>query len=168
MEHPKKIYVLDTSAILSGQLEGGSGRYLTCQGVVEEVKFGNLGPERVEAAVNQGLLRVVSPSREALEEVSYKARLTGDLPSLSNTDVELLAVALDEKKSGHAVALVSDDYSIQNTAHMLKLQVFGTIHPGIRKPVQWSFRCEVCGSIYEPVVEYCPSCGGKVRKTHVK
>ncbi|MDJ0270303.1 MAG: NOB1 family endonuclease [Aigarchaeota archaeon] len=164
-----RVIVLDTSAILSGQLEANPAhKYLTCQGVVDEVRFGNLAPERLEAAIMQGLLIVERPEQWALEKTIEAATMTGDITSLSETDLELIAIALQYSVANYDVSLVSDDYGVQNTAMQLGIRVSGRVHPGIRRVVKWILSCPACSSTFRENLKTCPYCGGELRRKPVK
>jgi len=167
-EKKPRTYVLDTSAILAGRLEAGLGKYLTSRGVVDEVRFGNLALERLEAAIEQGSLSVAVPRPETLDKVMAAARETGDLSFLSTTDLELLAIALQESSEGRDVTLITDDYGIQNTAKALNIKFSGAAHPVIRRAVRWSFVCDSCKTSLPQPADKCPYCGNVVRKKPVK
>jgi len=167
-EKTERIIVLDTAAILSLQLERIGERYITSEGVVKEVRYGNLAPERLEAALLTGSIEVLTPSPRFIDEVRRESENTGDLQFLSKTDLEILALALELKTKGHEVKIATDDYGIQNTAYMLGIETIGIRHPKAGKPVKWILRCKVCKRTLEKPVNTCPFCGGEVAKQPVK
>ncbi|MEM4373400.1 MAG: NOB1 family endonuclease [Nitrososphaerota archaeon] len=172
MGEPRRraVYVLDSTAILAGLLESGTSRLVTVRDVVDEVRYGGLAPERLATAIESGLVDVKTPSPSYIARVRDAAVRTGDVASLSKADISLIAAALEEAESGYNVTLVTDDYSVQNTAKHLGLQVHGSIHPTIRAPVQWFFRCGGCGMELDTAGETCPRCGSplikRVRRRH--
>ena len=86
---------------------------------------------------------------------------------LSETDIRLIARALDEARSGKKPVLVTDDYSIQNVALLLGIEVETVIQPGISKAFKWIKVCRGCGrKVTEGDV--CPICGSEVIVRRVK
>ncbi|MEM4329185.1 MAG: NOB1 family endonuclease [Candidatus Caldarchaeum sp.] len=161
----RKVYALDTRAFLSVQLEPGPAELITVQEVVDEVLYGGLAPERLALALSKNVVKVVKPSRQALERVVSAAVSTGDRPKLSEADVSLLAAALDAKSAGAQVVVLSDDYSLQNTALKLGMEVAGLARQPVRDLREWRYTCSVCGKTFDnPVGDVCPVCGGEVSR----
>ncbi|HIQ29828.1 MAG TPA: NOB1 family endonuclease [Candidatus Caldiarchaeum subterraneum] len=160
----RSVVVLDTAALLSMQLESLSDRLVTSRLVVEEVRYGNLSPERVEAAVEAGVLEVLQPSGDAVGKIRESAGETGDLLFLSDADVEVLALAYEFMSRGYEVKIATDDYSVQNVALRLGIRVAGVRHPKIRKTVRWVIRCRRCGRKFKTFRRSCPFCGGEVAR----
>ncbi|MEM4287448.1 MAG: NOB1 family endonuclease [Candidatus Caldarchaeum sp.] len=158
----RKVYVLDTTAILATQLEPGAAELVTVQDVVEEVVYGGLAPQRLATALAKNVVRVRKPSKQSVEKVSSAAVATGDLPKLSKADINLLAAACDEQSEGKRVVVLSDDYSLQNTALTLGLEVAGIARMPVRSLRKWSGQCKVCGKVFDKLVKACPVCGGEV------
>ncbi len=164
----KSVQVLDTTALLAGMLEHGPTSLVTVQDVIDEVRFGGIAPERMLTAVESGLIQVKKPKPSYLKRVCEAAERTGDLHALSKADVNLLAVALEEREEGCDVILVSDDYSIQNTGIELGLTVRSSIHPPIRRPLKWRYICSGCGLEPSPPADVCPRCGSAVVKKRAR
>jgi UPF0271 protein len=160
----RKVYVLDTTAILATQLEPGRAELVTVQEVVDEVVYGGLAPERLSMALSRKVLKLRKPSKQSVEEVSLKARERGELGRLSKTDILLLAAAVEEKKEGCDVVVVSDDYSVQNMALYLGLQVLGVARQPIKEVREYVFRCSVCGKTHTRPAARCPDCGGVLER----
>ncbi|MEM4281749.1 MAG: NOB1 family endonuclease [Candidatus Caldarchaeum sp.] len=158
----RRVYVLDTTAILTAQLEPGPAELVTVQEVVDEVVYGGLAPQRLATALSKNVIRIRKPSKQSVEKVSGAALTTGDLPKLSKADINLLAAACDELAEGSRVVVLSDDYSLQNTALKLGLEVAGVARMPVRAFRLWSARCSVCGKVFEKPVKTCPVCGGEV------
>lgn len=160
----RRVYVLDTSALLSAQFEPGPVEIVTVQEVVDEVLYGGLAPQRISTALATQAIKLRKPSKESLSKVEAVARETGDSLKLSKTDFAVLAVAYEEKQMGKDVVVVSDDYSLQNTALKLGLNVSGVGREVVREVRQWVFRCMVCGKTYTKPVSRCGVCGGEVAR----
>lgn len=157
----RKVFVLDTTALLSTQFEPGPVELITVQEVVDEVLYGGLALERISAALSTHTIKLKKPTRSSLEMVRLTARDTGDLPKLSKADLMVLAAAFDEFVAGNDVVVVSDDFSLQNTALRLGLKVIGVGRNVVREMREWAYRCHVCGKIYSRPVTRCSICGGE-------
>ena len=117
------VYILDSSFFLSG-FPVPDGELYTVHLVVDEVR-----PDRKELhfARSKGL-QVMEPSEETVLSVRTAAEGTGDLGRLSETDISVLALALEKKG-----ILISDDYSIQNCASVLGIRfepLMESVSPG--------------------------------------
>jgi len=153
--------VLDTSAILSGRWQAGN--VVTTPGVIDEFEEGGHSFRMLQYAREAGL-DVMLPSDSAMQKVRDAARRTGDLPVLSDTDIELLALAA---MLGDAT-VVTDDYAMQNVARELTLQYEAVVEKGIDEQWTWRYRCRSCGRWADAGVEQCPVCGGPVRRVRWK
>jgi len=102
-------------------------------------------------------LRVVSPGSVSRERVRKAAVTTRDSGVISDTDCELLALALDLEAT-----LYTDDFAIQNVATVLGVQT----HPITQrkaKRIFWKYRCTGCGNYYDHDGE-CPVCGAAIKR----
>ncbi len=152
-------YVLDTSAILSGKNLPFTVDLYIPPGVLDEIKKGGRWYRKVKMMMAAGL-KVVSPPGALVEAVERKAKSTGDYLRLSDTDVEVIALAL------HLDAeILTDDYSIQNMAKNMGIRYGGISQMGIREEYTWTYRCRKCGRWYRESVEECDTCGGEIRTT---
>lgn len=145
-----KVYVLDSSAIFR---RANYENMLTVPEVVSEVL-----DENSETYLEVKNLKVESASEESLKEVLKAARRTGDIYKLSKTDLKVIAKALDEKKRGNDVVIVSDDHSIQNIAFELGIGFEG-IAQKIKYKFGWTKVCKGCGRRIE--IDICPICGSE-------
>lgn len=153
--------VLDTSAVLSGQWQEGD--VVTTPGVIDEFEEGGHSWRMFQYAREAGL-RVMLPPDEAVQKVLAAARRTGDLVALSETDVQVLALAawLDD------AIVVTDDYAMQNVAVELDLRYEGVAEEGISEQWVWRRRCSSCGRWVAEEAKRCPVCGGPVRRVRWK
>ncbi len=147
--------VLDTSALMSGR--PFEGELFTTDDVLRELRRQKAITPQLETFLAVKV-RVVSPSREALDQVRRQSEGTGDAHRLSPTDIGLLAVASELRAT-----LVTDDYSIQNLAQVLEIPYEPVLERGITEVVRWRYRCTGCGKQYEAWVEPCSVCGAKLR-----
>ena len=92
---------------------------------------------------------------------------TGDARALSQTDMSLLALALDLSRVEGGVSLVTDDFAIRNVAEILSIPLAQTsIKGGGWKNIVWKIYCRGCGKEFtNPKLADCPICGTRlVRK----
>lgn len=129
--------VLDTAALLHWppqRLAGG----VCAPSQIRELEA--LSPARALLVESSDLVwRAVST--EALEQAKACAKTTGDLPRLSDVDLDILALALEVNG-----LLVTDDYRLQNTYQ----HAGGSVEPVANAPSKqvwiWEQRCTGCGA----------------------
>lgn len=155
-------YVLDSTAFYAGIPYQGNGRYYTTYLVLEEVKHHSVGSSLIHTRV-----QVTEPSPEAVGRVKETASKTGDARALSETDVSLLALALELAKADGNVHLVSDDFAVRNVAEVLSIPLSETsLKGGEWRNITWKLVCKGCGKQFtNPKLTECPVCGTRlVRK----
>jgi len=155
-------YVLDSTAFYAGIPYQGSGRYFTTYLVLEEVRHHNVGSSLIHSRV-----QVTEPTPDSLAKVKGTASKTGDVGALSQTDMSLLALALDLSHVDGGVSLVSDDFTVRNVAEVLGIPLAQTsLKGGEWKNITWKLYCRGCGKQYtNPKLTVCPVCGTQlVRK----
>ena len=160
MNKKTRKYVLDTSAILSGKpINLGEEEIVTTPRVSEEINPGGRDYQNFQYLIEKGL-SIISPNKEMVDEVIRISEKTGDKNRLSNTDIEILALALElNREENNEIIILTDDYSIQNVANELKLK-FETINQsGITKRFKWDCRCRGCGKRFKENIKICPICG---------
>lgn len=158
-----RVKVLDSTALFIGFTEGGEAELVTCREVLEEVKYGG-GKFRAAAIRGGGLVKILEPSEDYVERVRESALRAGE-HDLSETDIKLLALALQLFDEGAEVSIITSDYSIQNLAEIMGLKVEPILHRGIRKVIKWTAYCEMCGWRGEarPGTP-CPRCGARLKR----
>ena len=163
----KKAVVLDTSAFVAG-LDPFSieGDVFTVPGVVNEVIKGSLSYLRLRTAEESGKLNIRAPGREALEEARAISAFMGDAISLSEVDVELIALAIELAREGREVILITDDYSIQNVAKKLGIAFSPVATFGIREELRWIIYCPACRRRFPSDIgsRVCPVCGTPLKR----
>ena len=110
--------------------------------------------EEVDVPLN---VRVVKPAGEFVRKVEEKAEETGDLDVLSRADIEIIALALQEKG-----VLVTNDFAVQNVAEALGIKV-EKLGKGIRKRIRWEWYCPACGRRYKRK-GICEVCGTELKR----
>lgn len=104
------------------------------------------------------MLRVSDCTQASIDRVMEFARKTGDSGRLSPVDVTVLALALDVNGT-----VLSDDYSIQNTARVMGIPCRGVGQTGIKKVEKWNYQCTGCKKWYKEKQDDCPICGSPMR-----
>ncbi len=129
---------------------------ITIPEVIEEIK-----DENSKLYLSLLNIKVEEAKREFIEKVREVAKKTGDIFRLSETDIKLLAKALE-----YNATIVTDDYSIQNVAKELNLRFENVIQKGIEKEFKWIRVCIGCGR--ETENEICEICGSETKLRRVK
>jgi UPF0271 protein len=154
-------YILDTSALLSGKDFSLMDDLITSPKVLDELKHGKM--RRKLDYLLEGGLQVLSPSDITIKDVRECAKRTGDIDRVSTADIEVLALAKEEKGT-----ILTDDYSIQNLAQELGISFQCVLQKGIREVFNWGVRCTGCGRFFNELHSECPVCGSKLKKTRRK
>jgi len=141
----KRIVVLDTSAFVAGfDPFSLSVEEVTVPKVEEEINRDSMNKLRFITALESGRVKVKTPSREFINQIKETSCKVGDSFKLSETDIELLALAFELKSAGFNPQIVSDDYSIQNVATQLGIEFSALATFGIKRLLEW--------------IRYCPAC----------
>lgn len=156
----KKVFIIDTSAILSGKsMNMDNASLLTTPGISDELTPGGRDFQIFELLKELGL-QVLTPSQKAIDIVKKTARETGDDRRLSKADIEIVALAIDSRiNQDQDVIILSDDYSIQNVASALHIRYEGIVQKGITKKFKWASRCPGCKRKFNDIIKICPICG---------
>ena len=113
---------------------------------------------RYDAMEGSGM-HIQLPEEGTVERVRRAAEHSGDLGVLSDTDIRLLAAALEL-----GATLVTDDYAIQNVAEKLDVGVEFIAREGIDEARDWLFQCAGCGREFEENAERCPVSGSDLAR----
>lgn len=151
-----KGYVLDTSVLYYGKDLPTGFELVITPGVARELSREGMS-QRLELLMATRV-RVSSPSEKSLGRVKEESEMTGDSRRLSDTDKELLALALDL-----GYELMTDDYSIQNVARSMGIPVRGMDQKGIAEIFEWQAKCKGCGKLFPADVRVCDVCGSDTR-----
>jgi UPF0271 protein len=163
------VYVIDTTALIGGLDPNIINKTLwTVRAVIDEIKDAS-NKFRAEMALETGTIKIGTPSVIATTQVRQVAEKTGDIVALSETDIKVLALAVDLRKAGHDVIILSDDYSVQNVASQLNLKCKAYATIGIRFEITWELYCPSCFNTVEmhrPKGDaiFCSICGTKMKR----
>jgi len=162
----RSTFVLDTSAIIYGfnpRLVEGD-HFITPR--VQAELQGRRTKPATDLSLISGRLEVRTPKAEYLVIVRSKAGSSGDLSVLSETDLEVVALALELKDEGTDPTVVSDDYSLQNLCRLLQINFKPMVTKGISAEFWWFLYCPACGATYEQSFRstVCQVCGHQLKR----
>lgn len=163
--------MLDTSAIIAGlDPFAVKQKQYTVPSVMKEVDGESIVRLRVKMAVENGRISVETPEKVFLEKARAAASLVGDEYFLSETDLQVLALALELKTAGCLPLIITDDYSIQNVATQMGLEFASLVTFGIRKHLLWVRYCPACHKRYpaDYKAAKCEVCGTDIKRKPVK
>ena len=159
--------VLDTSAFLAGfDPFVIRENQVTSPKVQEELSRISPIRARFETAIENRKLVVKNPAYKFLDAVKTHAKRGGDYFFLSETDLEVLALALELKQENYNPKIVSDDYSIQNVATQIGVEFISLATFGIRRSLKWERYCPACYRKYSSAFRSaeCIVCGTKLKR----
>lgn len=153
--------VIDSSAVLHSSVDFSDGRYLMTNDAFGEIISDN-AKSVLNSALRRGLLSISDPEEKYAAAVVDAAKDTGDVKSLSETDIGLLALAVEENAE-----ILTDDYAIQNVAKKLGVVFVPVAKEGITKEIQWVWLCRGCGKKYPNAIRSCGVCGSRVARKDI-
>ena len=162
----KQVFVIDTSAILSGKpIHFNNKKIVTTPAVSDELNPGGRDFRTFELLKATGLA-IHAPSKEAINHVQKTAQKTGDDSRLSLADIEIVALAIDiNNDPDQEATILTDDYSIQNVASTLRIQFQAFSQNGITKKYKWVSRCPGCKKQFNEITKICPICGTIIKSS---
>jgi UPF0271 protein len=121
---------------------------------------------RFKTAVESGRVKIKQPSEKFLEKIKTSATTVGDTFFLSDTDMQILALALELKATGCNPQIITDDYSIQNVATQTGITFASLATLGIRRLLSWIRYCPACHKQYPAnyASKSCEICGTQLRR----
>ncbi len=163
----RPVIVLDTSAFLAGFDPFSQGtEQVTVPKVEEEILRNSMVKMRFESAVESGKVKVNTPTQEFSNAAKAAASKVGDSFKLSETDMQLLALALQLKSEGYTPQIVTDDYSIQNVATQMGIGFLALATLGIKRLLEWIRYCPACYREYPANTKSkeCQVCGTELKR----
>ncbi|MBQ6219233.1 MAG: ribonuclease VapC [Methanosphaera sp.] len=157
-----KIYILDASGLINGFYSEKSLNIMTSS-TVSEIK--DINTEMLlNNLINEGKVKIEDVDYVNDEEINEVLISSGDLMRLSDTDKEIVALALKHKREGDNVITVTDDYSMQNALKLLKLKFKSVRTNGIKNTIQWKKICKGCRQEFpsDTPFEECDICGSPI------
>ena len=158
-----KYYVVDTSSLLrllkheeklNELLQ--TGYIAITERVLNEIKD-RTSKLMLNAFLNN--ISVINPSSKSIKMVLKEATSLGNTVELSDTDISIIALALELKRRNYDVEVLTEDYAIQNVCETLGISFSSILKRRIRVMLKTLKKCLVCGTIYDPSLKDCPNCG---------
>ncbi len=149
------IYIADASLFITRRRLEGS--IITVPSVVEELR-----DENSRTTMELMNVRIEPPLGDFKKEVRMKAGITRDSEELSETDIDILAKALEYSRREEAV-LVTDDFAVQNTALQLGIEIMPAAQRKIKDILVWEKQCIGCKRRFQQG-NVCPVCGSPMKK----
>lgn len=127
--------VLDTSALLNWPIERCRGGIVS---ILQQVELERVDQQRwlLIDTLDMDWRTATEDERNAAIDI---ASHTGDLPRLSDVDIDLIALAMANKSM-----LVTDDYRMKNVAMSAGVDVQSVMTSGGKKQWKWVLRCIGC------------------------
>ncbi|MGQ4910836.1 MAG: NOB1 family endonuclease [Candidatus Thorarchaeota archaeon] len=160
-----KVYILDTGALLSTWTsKHPRDTFVTTPGIASELR-NRPSKSRLAALSILSRLSEEEPPLDAIAEVRSAAEKTGDFSVLSQTDIEIVALAQSKKTAGIDSTLVSSDLAVLNTARHMGIKILDPTGR-FRKQIMWVLVCPGCGyrSSSGKGRQECPVCGTPLRR----
>lgn len=150
-------YIADSAVFIMGTgLE--PYRMITIPSVINELRSSEASM-RFELARENGA-RVEVPDEQFRDAVMKVAKETRDCEELSETDVDILAKALEYKDNS---VLLTDDYAVQNVAKVMGIEVKPVAQKKIKDVLIWQKECTGCRRRFDSG-DVCPVCGSSLKK----
>ncbi|PAV07413.1 PIN domain-containing protein [Methanosphaera cuniculi] len=162
-----KIYILDASGIINGFYSDKTQNIMTSK-AVEEIK--DLQTQiKLDECIENGIIKIEDITPDDYEKIMPTLLESGDFLRLSDTDKQIVALALKYKNNGYNPVTVTDDYSMQNTLKLLNLKFKPVNTKGIKNTIQWVRICKGCKKEYETNYPYdeCEICGSEIIRKRV-
>jgi UPF0271 protein len=166
-----RVLVVDTSALIAGfDPSAVNEETFSVPRVGDELLGDSILKMRFNASVESGKLRIINPSRKYIDIVKEASADIGDISSLSEADIEVLALAVQLKDCGYESVILTDDYSMQNVAEKLELRFASLANLGIRYHLRWINYCPACGREYpaNQRIVLCENCGTQLKRKPLK
>jgi UPF0271 protein len=163
----KKVIVIDTSALIAGFDPFSINEYQYAPPMVrDEIAEHNIHWVRFKTALENGRVKVQNPEEKFVERTRSLASSLGDSYLLSETDIQVLSVALELRTKGYNPVIATDDYSIQNVASEMDIEFIPLSTFGIRRCLRWLRYCPACHKRYpsDYTLLKCEVCGTKLKR----
>jgi endoribonuclease Nob1 len=158
---------LDTSAFLAGFDPFSSGQeQITAPKVEDEIRANSMAWLRFQTAIESGRVKIVAPTDQYSNQAKSCASKVGDSYLLSETDMQLLSLALEYKAKGYTPQIITDDYSIQNVATQMGIGFTALATFGIKRLLEWMRYCPACHKEYPANSKFseCQVCGTELKR----
>ena len=154
--------VLDATAFYVGIPFSSNDSFMTTSAVYQEIQHIKTKQGILDMLQQTNRLQVRDPEKDTITIVNDIAEKTGDSQIISEQDVSIIALALENK-----IDLITDDFAVTNVANQLGIKTSSLMTQGIKVVGKWISYCSVCGKEFSKGKE-CPICGSKLNRKLVK
>ena len=153
---------MDATAFYAGIPFASNDSFMTTSAVYEEIQHIKTKQGVLEMLQQTNRLQIRDPNNEFISIVKDTADKTGDSVTISEQDISIIALALENK-----IGLITDDFAVTNVARQLKIQTSSLMTQGISTVGKWISYCSMCGKEFSKEKD-CPICGSKLNRKLVK
>ena len=154
--------VLDATAFYAGIPFSSNDSFMTTSIVYREIEHIKSKHGALDMLQQTNRLQIRDPKEETIKIVNQTAEKTGDKTTISEQDVSIIALALENN-----IELITDDFAVTNVAKQLEIKTSSLMTDGISKVGKWISYCSVCGNEFQKGKE-CPICGNKLNRKLIK
>ena len=101
----------------------------------------------------------ITPSPQFIKKAKELAKKTGDITKLSDTDISVIALALEFPGS----IVATDDKAIQNVCLSFDIPIDAKLFK-VKSLRKYYWKCIVCKAKFVQHVTSCPECGSPVKR----
>ena len=154
--------VLDATAFYAGIPFSSNDSFMTTSFVYQEIQHIKIKQGILDMLQQTNRLQVRDPEKGTITIVNHIAEKTGDSQTISEQDISIIALALENK-----IELITDDFAVTNVANQLRIKTSSLMTQGIKVVGKWISYCSVCGKEFSKEKE-CPICGNKLNRKLIK
>jgi UPF0271 protein len=163
----RRAIIIDTSALIAGfdPFSINETQY-TVPEVRDEIEKDTMSWIRFKTATDNRKVKVKTPMKTFIEKTKASASAVGNSFFLSDTDLQILALALELQAQGYSPLIATDDYSIQNVASEMNIEFASLSTFGIRRRLRWIRYCPACHKKYPANYKSsrCQVCGTEMKR----
>jgi len=154
--------VLDATAFYAGIPFSSNDSFITTSLVYKEIEHIKSKQGALDMLQQTNRLQIRDPDKKTISIVKEISEKTGDNQTISEQDVSIIALALENE-----IELITDDFAVTNVAKQLEIKTSSLMTQGISTVGKWISYCSVCGKEFSREKE-CPICGSKLNRKLIK
>ncbi len=160
----KLYYVTDTSSLIRLLRSNEFTRLVsTAYVAIPEDVLGEIKDKESRFLLESFLERIsiINPPTNIINFIIKRAHEIGSIAEISKVDISIIALAYYLKEKKYDVIVLTEDFAIQNLCSVLGI-AFSSVRP---RKIKWVFKikkkCNVCGEVFDVLLDECPICGSK-------
>ena len=138
--------VLDATAFYAGMPFSSNDSFMTTSVVYQEIQHIKTKQGILDILQQTNRLQVRDPEKDTITIVNGIAEKTGDSQTISEQDISIIALALENK-----IDLITDDFAVTNVANQLGIKTSSLMTQGIKVVGKWISYCSVCGKEFSKI-----------------